>query len=52
MKEREKRAYNQRMISIEHGTFSPLVFTPCGGYGRETEKVINVLSENITKNEI
>ena len=29
--EREKkRAYNHRIIQVEHGTFSPLVFTPYG----------------------
>ena len=45
-------SYNQRIIYIEHGTFSPLVFKPYGGYGRETEKVINTLSEKIAENEI
>ena len=28
----KKRMYNQRIIEIEHGSFSPLVFTP---YGQE-----------------
>ena len=42
--EREKkRKYNQRVIQIEHGTFSPLVFTPYGGMSRETEHFINTL---------
>ena len=33
----KKRMYNQRVIEIEHGSFSPLVFTPYGGTGREAE---------------
>ena len=42
--EREKkRKYNQRIIQLEHGTFSPLVFTPYGGTSRETEHVIKTL---------
>ena len=43
----KKRAYNQRIISIEHGSFSPLVFTPYGGCGKETEKVITMLASKI-----
>ena len=46
--EREKkRGYNQRIIQIEHGTFSPLVFSPYGGCGREAEKVISMLAGKI-----
>ena len=30
--EREhKRAYNTRVIDVEHGSFMPLAFTPYGG---------------------
>ncbi len=36
----KKRQYNQRIIDVEHGSFSPLVFTPYGGCGREAENVI------------
>ena len=36
--ENEKtRHYNQRIIEVEHGSFSPLVFSPYGGNGREAE---------------
>ena len=36
--EREKkRQYNQRVILLEHGTFTPLIFTPYGGAGREAD---------------
>ena len=42
--EREKkRKYNQRVIQVEHGTFSPLVFTLYGGMSRETEHFISTL---------
>ncbi|CAH3196723.1 unnamed protein product, partial [Porites evermanni] len=33
-----KRHYNQRIIEVEHGSFSPLVFSPYGGNGREAER--------------
>ena len=34
--EREKkRAYNERVMNVEQGTFTPLVFTIYGGYGPE-----------------
>ena len=32
----KKRAYNSRIISVEHGTFTPLVFSLTGGEGSET----------------
>ena len=35
--EREKkRSYNQRIMNVEHGTFTPLVFSVTGGEGPET----------------
>ena len=37
----KKRMYNQRIIEIEHGSFSPLVFTPYGGTGREAERFMH-----------
>ena len=41
--EREKkRHYNQRVIDVEHGSFTPLVFTPYGGTGREAEKALKI----------
>ena len=47
--EREKkRSYNNRVIEIEHGSFTPLVFTPYGGYGREGERCISHLAEKIS----
>jgi hypothetical protein len=31
----KKRAYNQRVIDVEHATFTPVVFSITGGLGRE-----------------
>ena len=31
----KKRGYNQRVLEIEHGSFTPLVFSATGGLGRE-----------------
>ena len=43
----EKRAYNSRIIDVVHGSFTPLVFTPYGGGGREAERCITELSRLI-----
>ena len=31
----KKRLYSERVLDIEHGTFTPLVFTTTGGMGKE-----------------
>ena len=31
---KKKRCYEQRILEIEHGTFTPLVFSTSGGMGR------------------
>ena len=31
----KKRLYSRRVLDIEHGTFTPLVFTTTGGMGKE-----------------
>ena len=31
----KKRCYNQRVIDVEHATFTPLIFSTYGGYGKE-----------------
>ena len=31
----KKRNYNRRVMEIEHGTFTPLVFSVSGGMGKE-----------------
>ena len=39
----KRRHYNQRVIEVEHGSFSPLVFSPYGGNGREAERFLTEL---------
>ena len=40
---KKKVEYNQRMIDIEHGSFTPLVLSAYGGFGRETERFMSKL---------
>jgi len=35
----KKRTHNERIIKVEHGTFTPLVFSATGGVGREAAKI-------------
>ena len=44
----KKRQYNQRVIEIEHGTFTPLVFTTYGAMGHECVKFHKVLAEKMS----
>ena len=48
MKEK-KPLNNKRVIEMEHGSFSLLVFPPYGGASRETELVIKTLSAKVAK---
>ena len=41
----KKRTYNQRVLEVEHGSFTPIVFTAMGGMGRETNSFYKRLSE-------
>ncbi len=48
--EREKkRDYNQRVIQVEKGTFTPLVFSTTGGMGPEATKFNKRIAERISK---
>ena len=44
----KKREYNQQIQNIEHGVFTPLVFTTTGGMGREAstfyKRLVSMLS--------
>ena len=43
--EREKkRQYNERILEVEHGSFTPLVMTALGGMGREASKFYSRLN--------
>ena len=39
----KKRKYQQRVQEIEHGTFTPLVFSCFGGMSRECDRFMNTL---------
>ena len=43
MRTRKKRQYNQQIIEVEHGSFSPLVFSPHGENGREAKRFLTEL---------
>ena len=43
----KKRLYSRRLLDIEHGTFTPLVFTTTGGMGKECLRYHNRLAELI-----
>ena len=46
MNEKEKKkSYNQRVLEVEQGSFTPLVFNAMGGIGREARTFYNRLSE-------
>ena len=48
--EREKkRHYNQRVIQIEHASFTPLVFSAYGGCSRETKQAIATLADRLAE---
>ena len=47
--EREKKKlYNERILQIEHGSFTPLVMSAAGGIGREYKKFFARLAEMIS----
>ena len=35
LKNEKKRQYSSRVLDIEHGAFTPLIFTTTGGMGKE-----------------
>ena len=45
----KKKAYNQRVIQLEHGTFSPLVFSVYSDSGTETKHVIRILCSKVAR---
>ena len=46
--EKEKKLYNERILQIEHGSFTPLVMSATGGMGRECKKFYARLAEMIS----
>ena len=50
MNEQEKkRAYNEIILQIDHGTFTPLVFSINGSMGRECQKLYSRLAQMISE---
>ena len=43
----KKRAYNDRVIQIEKGSFTPLVFSISGGMGREAQGLMKKIAERM-----
>ena len=44
MEGEKKREYGERVNEVEHGSFTPLVFSACGGMGQEASVVIKRLA--------
>ena len=44
----KKRSYNKRVMEVEHGTFTPLVFTTTGVMGHECSLYHKALAEKIS----
>ena len=47
--EEKKKKYNARVLNVENGTFTPLVFSVNGGMGRECKKFYSRLTEMIAE---
>ena len=43
----KKRSYNARVIQVEKGTFTPLVFSTTGGAGIEAQRLIKKLAQQM-----
>ena len=48
-KKDKKKQYNERILQVEHGTFTPLVMSITDGMGRESQKFYARLSEMISE---
>ncbi len=44
---KKKRHYNERVIRVEQGSFTPVVFSAFGGCGRETQHFMTTLADKI-----
>ena len=44
----KKRAYNQRVLEVENGVFTPLVFSTSSGMGREASKFYKRLADHLS----
>ena len=49
LEKEKKRAYNSRVMEVEHGTFTPLVFGTNGAMGRECAKFHKLLAAKLVQ---
>lgn len=49
MKKEKKRNYNDRVMNMKHGTFTPLIFSTNGGEGPECSMFHKHVAERIAK---
>jgi hypothetical protein len=49
MEARKKREYNDRVVQVEHGSFTPLVFASTGGMGEETSAALKRLASRLAE---
>ena len=47
-----KREYNERILRIDHGTFTPMVFSTFGGIGYKGNRFLKKLNEKIAKKDL
>ena len=47
MKMRKKRCCNTRVLEVEKGSFTPLVFSTSGGMGGEAERLVKKLASKM-----
>ena len=45
----KKNLYNERVIRVEHGSFTPVVLSSYGGFGRESNRFVNKVVEKIAE---
>ena len=45
----KKKEYNERVIKVEHGSFTTFVLSAYGGFGRETSRCILTLIEKVAE---
>ena len=43
----KKREYGERITEVEHGSFTPMVFSACGGMGAEASVVVKKLASSL-----
>ena len=45
----KKREYNERVLEIEHGTFTQLIFGTIGGMGQECTRFVLALAKKLVE---